>query len=104
MLVTIDNAKGLAMRVSHCVMRQRRGEAANPSPPPSFLLQVGCFVTDHMRIHRVSLHEADKLPSLDKTFGGSDESPAYAGPNFEELDEALPSDPHVVYPRHTSLP
>jgi hypothetical protein len=22
----------------------------------------------------------------------------------KELDEALPSDPHVAYPRHTSLP
>jgi hypothetical protein len=60
----VDNGKGRAMRV-------------------------GCFVTDHLRIHRVTLHASGELPNLDKVFSGVDEGAAYSGPNFDELDQAL---------------
>jgi hypothetical protein len=51
--------------------------------------QVGGLVTDHLRIHRVTMHEAGSAPSPDSVFGGNDEAPTYAGPSFEELDDAL---------------
>lgn len=52
-------------------------------------LQVGAFVVDHVRIHRVTLYETSKAPTPDQIFGGYDESPVYAGPAFDELDETL---------------
>ncbi len=64
MLVTLDGGKGKAM-------------------------QFGCFVTDHLRIHSVTVHDAGALPTADDVFGGSGQTAAYAGPNFEELDQAL---------------
>jgi hypothetical protein len=47
------------------------------------------MVTDHLRIHRVTMYEVGKEPSPDAIFGGNDEAPVYSGPNFEELDDAL---------------
>ena len=64
MIVTVDGGKGKAM-------------------------QFGCFITDHLRIHRVTIHESSKLPTAADVFGGSGETGAYAGPDFEELDTAL---------------
>ena len=53
------------------------------------VMQAGGLVTDHLRIHRVALYEAGKEPSPDTVFSGVDEASVYAGPSFEELDEAL---------------
>jgi len=53
------------------------------------VMQVGGLATDHFKIHRVAMYEAGKQPSSDAVFSGTDEIPAYAGPAFEELDEAL---------------
>lgn len=58
-----------------------------PSKPTA--LQFGCFVTDVLRIHRVTAFPAGAVPSADTVFGGADESPAYGGPNFDELDQAV---------------
>jgi hypothetical protein len=64
MIVTVDSGKGKSM-------------------------QFGCFITDHLRIHRVTVHETAKLPKAEEIFGGSGETAEYSGPNFEELDQAL---------------
>jgi hypothetical protein len=63
MIVTVDGAKGKAM-------------------------QFGCFVTNELRIHRVTVHDTAKTPSAEAIFAGG-ETADYAGPNFEELDQAL---------------
>ena len=52
-------------------------------------MQVGCFLGAHLRVHRVTLFPAGKEPSSDVIFGGFDELPLYAGPNFDELDQAV---------------
>jgi len=59
------------------------------NPNNSNVLQIGAFITDHLRIHRVTLLPSKDAPSPDKVFGGFDELPYYAGPNFDELDQAL---------------
>ena len=51
-------------------------------------MQFGCFVTNELRIHRVTVHDASKTPTAESIFAGV-ETPEYTGPNFEELDEAL---------------
>ena len=53
------------------------------------VLQVGGLVTDSLTIHRVTIYDAGKEPSPESVFSGVDESPVYAGPAFEELDDAL---------------
>jgi complement component 1 Q subcomponent-binding protein, mitochondrial len=53
------------------------------------VMQVGCMIGDHLRIHRVTLFPASEAPSADKVFGGLDELRTYAGPNFDELDQTL---------------
>ena len=52
-------------------------------------MQVGCFLGAHLRVHRVTLFPAGKEPTSDVIFGGVDELPLYAGPNFDELDQAV---------------
>ena len=76
-------------------------------------MQVGCFLGRHLRVHRVTLFPVGKEPSSDVIFGGVsggvgrsmtavrltlfasnfspqfDELPLYAGPNFDELDQAV---------------
>ena len=52
-------------------------------------MQVGCFLGSHLRVHRVTLFPAGKEPPPDVVFGGFDELPLYAGPNFDELDQAV---------------
>lgn len=63
MIVTVDGAKGKSM-------------------------QFGCFVTNELRIHRVTVHDTAKTPTAAAIFAGV-ETAEYAGPNFEELDQAL---------------
>lgn len=58
-------------------------------PAKGQVMQVGTFVTDHLQVEKVALYQAGKEPSPDAIFGGSDEVPSYAGPNFEELDSNL---------------
>lgn len=59
----------------------------NPNTPN--VLQIGAFIVDHLRIHRVTLLPSKEAPNPNKVFGGFDELPYYAGPNFDELDQAL---------------
>lgn len=58
-------------------------------PKLAKVMQVGAFVTDHMRIHRVTMYAAGEEPSADAVFGGMGEPAAYSGPAFDELDNAL---------------
>ncbi len=58
-------------------------------PGKASVLQAGCFITDALRIHRVTTYPAGKAPSADQVFGGSDDLPLYGGPNFDELDQAV---------------
>jgi len=60
---------------------------AEPGKPT--VLQFGCFVTDVLRIHRVTAFPSGAAPSADVVFGGADEAPGYGGPNFDELDQAV---------------
>ena len=53
------------------------------------MVQVGGVLTDHLRVHRVTLYESGKEPEAGAVFSGVDELPQYAGPVFEELDDAL---------------
>ena len=48
------------------------------------VLQVGAFVTDALRIQRVTLHKAGAQPSADEVFSGSEANSAYGG----EIDAA----------------
>lgn len=58
--------------------------------PSGQVLQVGAFIVDHFRIHRVTLYaSAREAPTPDQVFGGFDESPVYAGPAFDELADTL---------------
>jgi complement component 1 Q subcomponent-binding protein len=59
------------------------------TPSSDRVMQVGCMVGDHLRIHRVTLFPASEAPGADKVFGGMDELRTYAGPNFDELDQNL---------------
>ena len=58
-------------------------------PLPRSTHQVGAFVTDALRIQRVTLHKAGTQPSADEVFSGSEANSAYGGPVFDELDETL---------------
>ena len=58
-------------------------------PGKATTMQIGCFLGRHLRVHRVTLFPAGKEPSADVIFGGFDELPVYAGPNFDELDQAV---------------
>ncbi len=53
------------------------------------VMQVGAFVTDQLRIQRVTLFEAGKAPSSDAVFSGMEDTAAYGGPAFDELDDTL---------------
>jgi hypothetical protein len=53
-----------------------------PRPAHTAILphtQVGAFVTDHLRIHRVTLYPIGAEPTPNQVFGGFDELPAYSG-------------------------
>lgn len=52
-------------------------------------LQFGCMVTDHLRVHKVATYGDGKVPTPGAVFSGSEESAAYGGPNFDELDQAV---------------
>lgn len=52
-------------------------------------MQVGGFIVDFLRIHRVTMYDVGKAPTADQVFGGADEMPVYAGPAFDELDDNL---------------
>jgi len=58
-------------------------------PATGQVLQAGAFVTDQLRLQRVTLFEAGKAPSADSIFAGVEETTAYGGPVFDELDETL---------------
>jgi hypothetical protein len=58
-------------------------------PSKSAVMQVGAFVTDALRIQRVTLHAAGSEPSATEVFSGAESSAAYGGPIFDELDETL---------------
>ena len=58
-------------------------------PGKSQVMQVGAFVTDSLRIQRVTLHAAGAEPSAAEVFSGAEASAAYGGPIFDELDETL---------------
>ena len=47
------------------------------------------MLTDHLRVHRVTLYDSGKEPNAGAVFSGVDELPQYSGPVFEELDDAL---------------
>lgn len=49
-----------------------------------------------MNIHRVTLWPKNEAPSADQIFGGFDELPNYAGPNFDELDYKLQDEYHYL--------
>lgn len=53
------------------------------------VMQVGAFITDHIRISRVTLYKAGEEPTADRVFAGVEDAPVYAGPTFDELDNAL---------------
>ncbi|RYG49878.1 hypothetical protein EON67_06295 [archaeon] len=55
----------------------------------SKVMQFGGMASTYLQLHRVALFDADKAPTPDQVFGGFDEAPVYAGPAFDELDEAL---------------
>ena len=58
-------------------------------PSKNAVMQVGAFVTDALRIQRVTLHAAGAEPSAAEVFSGAESSAAYGGPIFDELDETL---------------
>ena len=58
-------------------------------PAKGAVMQVGAFITDALRIQRVTLHKAGTEPSADEVFSGSEANAAYGGPIFDELDETL---------------
>ena len=58
-------------------------------PSKGSVMQVGAFITDALRIQRVTLHKAGTEPSADEVFSGSEANAAYGGPIFDELDETL---------------
>jgi hypothetical protein len=58
-------------------------------PSKSAVMQVGAFVTDALRIQRVTLHAAGSEPSATEVFSGAESSAAYGGPIFDELDETM---------------
>lgn len=60
---------------------------SDPAKPS--VMQVGAIVTDHLRIHRVTVHPKGKAPTADTIFGGDDSSPLYGGPDFGDLDPAM---------------
>jgi hypothetical protein len=45
-------------------------------------MQLGAFITDHLRVHRVTMYDAGKAPTADQVFGGFDELPVYSGMSF----------------------
>lgn len=53
------------------------------------VMQFGGMASTYLQLHRVALFDADKAPTPDQVFGGFDETPVYAGPAFDELDEDL---------------
>jgi complement component 1 Q subcomponent-binding protein, mitochondrial len=52
-------------------------------------MQIGAFVTDQLRIQRVTLFPANKAPTADSIFSGLEETSVYGGPVFDELDDTL---------------
>jgi hypothetical protein len=50
-------------------------------------MRVGCMIKDYLKVHRVSVHPAGKLPSVNSTFVGEEDG-SYS-PNFDELDQKL---------------
>lgn len=100
LLVTVkDGAKGQVMQVSAPGGGAPRGGCCLCGPPFAQLgltrnasksarifsllstarAQVGAFVTDHLRIHRVTLYPIGAEPTPNQVFGGFDELPAYSG-------------------------
>jgi complement component 1 Q subcomponent-binding protein, mitochondrial len=62
----------------------------NDSKKPTSVMQIGAFVTDHLRIQRVAMFAKGTEPTADQIFGGQEDTlPFYNGPNFEELDTTL---------------
>lgn len=54
------------------------------------IMQIGAFVTEQLRIQRVTLYaDGKKAPSADQIFSGLEETASYGGPVFDELDDTL---------------
>ena len=50
-------------------------------------MRVGCMTRDFLKIHRVSTHDNDAVPSANAAFAGEEDG-SYA-PSFDELDQKL---------------
>lgn len=51
-------------------------------------IHIGAFITDYLQITRITPYKAGTAPSPDAVFTGN-LSPAYTGPLFDDLDEAV---------------